>query len=285
MKKSKETAGYFRSGLAYNRFGDGAQPLVIFQGLEFENKPLSGLMLPLFSIIYGFLFLDKDYTTYIVNRKPGLPDGYTMKNMSDDYATMITQEFGKPVDIIGVSTGGSIAQHFAADHPDLIRKLILHSSAYTLSEAGMKEEIQLGEMVRRHKWRSAYTTLVSPMFPQKGITMLFAKPLVWLATLLGGTLFGAPEHPTDMGVTIAAEDSHAFKDRLAQISAPTLVIAGDKDPFYSEALFRETAEGIPNARLILYKGMGHPAFGKKFRQDVRLFLKDGMVVDAAEQEE
>ena len=33
------TAGYFRSGLPYNRFGHGPRPLVIFQGLVFENKP------------------------------------------------------------------------------------------------------------------------------------------------------------------------------------------------------------------------------------------------------
>jgi pimeloyl-ACP methyl ester carboxylesterase len=273
--KSKATAGYFRSGLAYNRFGHGAQPLVIFQGLEFENKPLAGLMLPLFSIVYTFLFLDKEYTTYIVNRKPGLPVGYTIKEMSDDYATMIKDEFGGPVDIIGVSTGGAIAQHFAADHPDLLRKLIIHSSAYTLSDAGMREELHIGHLARQHQWRDAYTILVSPMFPQNGIMKYVTAPLVWLASRLGGMLFGAPEDPSDLVITVEAEEKHNFKDRLNQISAPTLVIAGDKDPFYTEALFRATAEGIPNARLILYKGMGHPAYGKQFHRDVLLFLKDG----------
>lgn len=273
MNMSQATAGYFRSGLAYNRFGHGASPLVIFQGLEFENKPLAGLMLPLFSIVYTFLFLDKDYTTFIVNRKPGLPEGYTMKNMADDYATMIEQEFGKPVDVLGVSTGGSIAQHFAADHPELIRKLIIHSSAYTLSESGMNGEIYIGQLARKHQWRTAYANLVSPMLPQNGIVKYLTRPFVWLVQLMGGLFFGAPKDPSDLIVTIEAEYKHNFKARLAQITAPTLVIAGDKDPFYTETLFRETAEGIPNAKLILYKGMGHPAFGKQFHRDVLLFLK------------
>ena len=44
---------------------------------------------------------------------------------------------------------------------------------------------------------------------------------------------------------------------------------------YSEALFRATAVGIPNARLILYPGMGHPASGKQFTRDVRAFLREG----------
>ena len=75
-------------------------------------------------------------------------------------------------------------------------------------------------------------------------------------------------------ITIEAEDKHDFKDRLAEIKAPTLVVAGDKDPFYTEALFRETAAGIPNASLILYPGQGHPASGKQFARDVLTFLKE-----------
>ena len=69
-----------------------------------------------------------------------------------------------------------------------------------------------------------------------------------------------------------AEDVHDFRDRLDEITAPTLVIAGTDDPFYTEALFRETAVGIPGAKLILYPGMGHPAHGKQFARDVLAFL-------------
>jgi len=39
-------------------------------------------------------------------------------------------------------------------------------------------------------------------------------------------------------------------------------------------LFRESAAGIPNARLILYEKMGHPANGKQFERDVMAFLKE-----------
>jgi pimeloyl-ACP methyl ester carboxylesterase len=66
-----------------------------------------------------------------------------------------------------------------------------------------------------------------------------------------------------------------MRDRLGEIAAPTLVIGGEEDPFYSPELFRETAAGIPNARLVLYPGMGHPASGPKFRQEVLAFLIGG----------
>ena len=116
-------------------------------------------------------------------------------------------------------------------------------------------------------------TMFSDMLPSRGFMQYALKPVVWLAAMLMGT-FGVPKDPHDLVVTIEAEDKHDFKDRLAQITAPTLVIAGDQDPFYTEALFRETAVGIPNARLILYKGMGHPASGKQFGRDVLAFLLD-----------
>ena len=52
--------------------------------------------------------------------------------MADDHTTMIREQLESPVDVIGTSSGGSIAQHFATDHPDLVRRLVSHSSAYTL---------------------------------------------------------------------------------------------------------------------------------------------------------
>jgi len=36
--------------------------------------------------------------------------------------------------------------------------------------------------------------------------------------------------------------------RLGEITAPTLVIAGERDPFYSPALFRETAAPVRTKR-------------------------------------
>jgi pimeloyl-ACP methyl ester carboxylesterase len=273
VAQSKAAAGYFRSNLPYNRFGHGPRNLVVFQGLLFENKPLAGLMLGISSGMYTFL--DQDYTTYMVTRKPGLPDGYTLQNMSDDYAAMIQEEFGGPIDVIGLSTGGSIALHFAADHPDLVRRLVIHSSAYILGDAAKTFQMHLGHLARQRQWRAAYAALFGFIAPRSGVMKYAAKPLVWLGALLGGMILGAPEDPSDLVVTIEAEDKHDFKDRLAEIRAPTLVVGGDDDPFYAERLFRETAEGIPNARLILYQGMGHPASGKQFSRDVLTFLKAG----------
>ncbi len=170
-------SGYFRSGLPDNRSGSGPRTLVIFEGLGFENKPMPSRMTARL-----YRFLEEDYTIYSVTRKPGLPRGYSMRNMSDDYAAMIREEFGSPVDVIGVSTGGSIAQHFAADHPDLVRRLVLHSSAYTLGEAGKEVQWRIGELARQRQWREAYTAMLGLILPPAGFKRYVED---WLSGSLG----------------------------------------------------------------------------------------------------
>ena len=114
--------------------------------------------------------------------------------------------------------------------------------------------------------------LFDSVAPSAGVKRIVLKPLLWLGAAL--MALSAPKDPSDLVITVEAEDKHDFKNRLAEISAPTLVAAGMEDPFYSPALFRETAAGIPKARLILYEKMGHPSSGKQFEQDMLAFLKE-----------
>ena len=133
-------AGYLHHGIPFNRLGHGPRPLIVFQGLTFENKPQSVLATRMYN------FLGQDYTVYSVLRKPALPCGYTLQDMTNDYATMIGEQFGGPVDVIGISTGGSIAQHFAGDHAHLVRRLVIHSSACRLSDAAKATQMETGRL-------------------------------------------------------------------------------------------------------------------------------------------
>ncbi|MFZ6026829.1 MAG: alpha/beta fold hydrolase [Chloroflexota bacterium] len=265
MKPSQPSSGYFRSGLPYTRRGRGARPLVIVQRLAFENKPqAAGMML-------GYRFLERDYTLYSVLRKPGMPQGYTIGDMADDYAAMMREEFGSPVDVLGVSTGGSIAQQLAANHPDLVYRLVVHSCAHRLGDAGKQVQLEMGRLAQQGQNAQAVAVIFNFVLPPNPVLRAVARPMIgWLSHLL----LGSPKQLTDLIVTIEAEDQFDFLPHLAEIMAPTLVIAGKEDPFYSEALFRETAAGIPNARLVLYEKMGHPAVGKPFEREVLAFLRE-----------
>ena len=105
-------AGLTRNGLPYNRLGDGPRTAVVFSGLNLtESKPLTGMEARFMLAFYEPLL--PECAVYLLGRKKGLPDGYTMADMSDDYAAAIAYEFAGPVDVIGMSTGGSLALQFA----------------------------------------------------------------------------------------------------------------------------------------------------------------------------
>jgi pimeloyl-ACP methyl ester carboxylesterase len=214
-------------------------------------------------------FLRDDYTVWSVLRKPAMPLVYTFRDMAGDLAGMIRAEFGRAVDVLGISTGGSLCQQFAADHPDLVRRLVIHSAAYRLSPQARIVQREVGRLAAQGQWRAAWTTMLRYSIRPTW----YSGAQVALASFILSR--SNPSDPSDLLITIEAEDQFDFRDRLCEISAPTLVIAGADDPFYSPELFRDTARGIPGARLILYPNMGHPAAGKQFERDTLAFLREG----------
>ena len=51
--------------------------------------------------------------------------------------------FGKPVDVLGASTGGSLALQLIADRPDVVRKAVVACAAYTLGPVAKQEQLEL----------------------------------------------------------------------------------------------------------------------------------------------
>jgi pimeloyl-ACP methyl ester carboxylesterase len=210
--------------------------------------------------------LTNDYRIYFVSRRPGLPPGYSLKDMSDDYAVMIKNELGGAADIIGVSTGGGIAQYFAIDHPDLVRRLVLVMTGCRLSDQAKELQMKVAELARKRKRRAAQALLGTAII-RKGIARHVFKWFMWLL----GPLY-IPTDPSDGIVEIEADDRYDLSDQLNRIKADTLVIGGEEDFFYA---IRETAGKIPNARLVLYPNLGHNAMfarSRQFGEEIRTFL-------------
>ena len=67
----------------------------------------------------------------------------------------------------------------------------------------------------------------------------------------------ASENPSDTLAVLRAEDAFDAEPSLGHVRAPTLVLGGTADAFYSEELVRRTAEGIPDGRAVLFPGKSH----------------------------
>jgi pimeloyl-ACP methyl ester carboxylesterase len=240
--------GTLHGGLPYLAVGAGP-PLVVFSGLTAEHANPTGLAR--WFDLQTLKPMARHFTVHAVNRKPGLPTGSTIADLAGHYADAIAQQFPGPVCVWGISTGGSIAQQFAIDHPQLVRRLVLAATACRLSPAGREVQRRFAELIRDGRPRRAYASLgpVLAATPAGGRCM---AAMMWL--------FGASlrvDNPSDMLVTVAAEDAFDASPQLHRIAAPTLLVAGGRDRFYSPELFRETAARIPDARLRLYQDKGH----------------------------
>jgi pimeloyl-ACP methyl ester carboxylesterase len=210
--------------------------------------------------------LEESYKIYIVTRRPGLPAGYSLRDMSDDYAVMIRNDLGGAADIIGVSTGGAIAQYFAVDHPDLVGRLVLVMTGFRLHEEAKVLQRKVAELAREGKRRAA-SALLGTAINRRGIGRHIFK---WFMGLMGPLMIPGNAH--NGIVEIEAEDQLDLSDRLDKIKAPTLVIGGEEDFFYP---IRETAMKIPNAKLVLYPNLGHNAMfvrSRQFGEEIRAFL-------------
>jgi pimeloyl-ACP methyl ester carboxylesterase len=239
------TEGQLSTGVPFLRLGQGPS-LLVASGLTAQNASPTGWQR---RMSLGWAPpLAEHFTVYLVNRRAGLESNTTMADLAADYAGAIERDLGGTAFVHGTSTGGSIALQLAIDHPDLVRRLVVAAAACRLSPHGRQVQAEVGRLVEAGDRRSAVALLTETLAP---------RPLAYPARGVGWLVGGRFQADSDMVATIAAEDSFDVESDLHRVTAPTLVLGGTADPFYSEDLFRRTAAGIPDGRAEVMPGKSH----------------------------
>lgn len=256
--------GTWPPGLAFVRLGEGP-PLLYLPGLTPHHRLpqgmdqvfLSGQLKPFTS----------QHEVWWVNRRQGLVRPVTMAGIAADYAHVIRDHFDAPVDVIGISTGGSVALALALDHPDVLRRLVI-TSAYRLSDRGRRIQQRMASEIRSGHPRRAAALEFRAMGSSPTASALLGR----MGWMMGATMYR--EAGADLLAVIEAEDTFDVGSRLSEVTAPTLVIGGELDRFYHPQLFRNTASRMPRGQLILYPRKGHMAAlsGRQFYRDALAFL-------------
>src|ERR671917_1649944 len=157
-KKAAMETGTFLGEFPYVRIGNGQENLVILPGLTLDNEPPSRFAAWTYRL--GFGRFARDYAVYVINRRRGMPPGYTTQDMAADYASVLEQELG-PSHLMGFSTGGDVAQYVAIDHPASVRSLVLVVSACRLSEEGRGICERWQTLAREGRWRELRADMAS----------------------------------------------------------------------------------------------------------------------------
>jgi len=232
----------------YELHGEG-EPLVLIMGFT-GNLEAWRPLVPAFAREYRVLIFD--------NRGAGLtdkPDGpYSMPMMADDTAGLMDALSIDAAHIYGVSMGGMIAQELALRHPQKVKALVLGCTTPGGSNSHRRPQKTFEALAR-----------IPNVSVEEGLEivlrLLFTDEF---AAAYGQQLREMTLHSFDLRTprhTVLAQSaaiaSHNTYDRLPQIGAPTLVIAGGDDELVPSGNSPILAQRIPGAELVMYPKARH----------------------------
>lgn len=231
----------------YIRFGSGEKILVMLPGLGDGLRTVKGTAAPM-ALMYRMFA--KDFTVYAFSRRSDLPQGHTTRDMARDVKDAMDALGIEKAHIFGVSMGGMIAQHLAMDFPEKVDKLVLTVTCprpNPILEESVREWISLAEA-------GDHAGLMDSNLRRIYSESYYRKNR-WLIPLAG--LLTKPKSYHRFFVQARACLSHDACDGLGSITAPTLVIGGEKDLSLGGDASRELAAAIPGAQLHMYPEWGH----------------------------
>jgi len=182
---------------------------------------------------------------------------YKLLDMAKDTVGLMDALDIKSAHLVGASMGGMIAQEIALSFPQHVRSLtsIMSTTGNPRIPPPTREVAMLlmapppkskDEYVKR--FQRTWKLLRAGSFPEDE-----ARDVA-----LAERCFARGLNPAGVGRQLRAIlASGSRKPRLHAVKAPTLVIHGTVDPLVHPAGGRDTAESIPNAKLLMIERMGH----------------------------
>ncbi|MGW0815866.1 alpha/beta fold hydrolase [Streptomyces viridiviolaceus] len=187
------------------------------------------------------------------------PDAYTLGHMAGDVVELLDHLDLVRVHLVGQSMGGMIAQTVAAHVPGRVASLVsIYSTTGDpkVGQASLKTKLMLARRAARNADEAAADHLrmtrhvAGRGYPIDENAERAYATNGW-ARADGGNDTGMARQ---IQAIIAAGDRTA---EVATITAPTLVINGDRDPLVHPSGGRTTAQAVAGSRHVVVPGMGH----------------------------
>ncbi len=203
----------------------------------------------------------------------------TVEAMAHDAIAFLEAMEFQRIDLLGFSIGSFVAQEIALIRPDLLRRVVLASSA-PQGAAGM------------HGWAPEVIGAVGkPETSPQGYLEVFFAPTATsrqAGQQAAGRIFGRTsdrDEPTTWQTRQAQYDAvcmwgipnHSLLQRVAAIALPVFVVNGDSDPMILPRYSHLLAGLLPDARVKIYPDAAHGFLfqhHEEFAADVHAFLKE-----------
>jgi 3-oxoadipate enol-lactonase len=247
-----------------HRTGSGS-PVLLLHPLGVDSSFWDGV-LPALS---GFEALTYDFPGHGRTPVPGQP--YTIADLTEQAAGLLREAGVGPVDVVGVSLGGLVAQRLAATEPGLVRRLVVVDAVVVYPPA-LKEQ-----------WRTR-----AERTPLDGLEPLVDATLgLWFTAdrlAAGGPVVEEVRRtflagdPRGYAYACQALEEVDLSGLVGSITAPTLLVCGEDDAPPFTAAARELAETLPDARLVWLAPARHAGVLEQpgqFTEALTGFLREG----------
>ena len=254
--------------LYYEEKGVG-DPVVFVHGIPTDYRAWKAQTDP-FSMGRRMIAVSRRYAS--PNQRDGDVSDSTVHNNAVDLKGFIEKVGGGKVDLVGHSYGGFASAFLAADHPDLVRSLVLVEPA--ISTLLVADQSSAGQALGL-LFRSPSVALSGRRFQTQSLTpslkALEEGNLERAVELnvdgiqdMKGAFRGLPEETRRMMLDNArtvAELKTKFP-RFAEkeavlISCPTLVVNGEQSALYLRRIGELMARAVPGAKRIIAPGSRH----------------------------
>lgn len=183
-------------------------------------------------------------------QSPVLPSVSTLADMAQQVLAVLDHLEIDRAAWVGLSLGGMVAQAAAMDHAHRVSALVIaHAGART--DATVREI--WNQRIAQFEAGDAESLCQSTL--QRWFPRSFAEraplTMAWMADLIRAT------HPAGYVSAIRAIQQLDHLDRLHEIAAPTLVVAGHADAAVPASVASLVADRIPGAQLRLLEETGH----------------------------
>lgn len=220
-------------------------PILFFNGIGANIEAVAPLAEQLTE--RGFVMFDMPGTGE--SPDPTIP--YNAFTMSWTASQLLDQLGIGEVDVMGVSWGGAMAQHFALQHPGRTRRLVLvATTAGMLMVPGNPAALTKMANPRRY---------IDPKFMNEHFQTLYGGVDKDGAAHQKDSHIGRLKPPSPRGYfyQLLAMLGWTSLPALPFLNKETLVMMGDEDQIVPLVNGRILASAIPNARLEVFKGGGH----------------------------
>lgn len=260
--------GVLPTGQPFSRIGSGSRLVLSLPSLSFIAEAST----PKAAGRLWRTWLDPisrhDLTVMDVGRRPDLAPGSTAADIADDYAAVIREQWGRPVGVMGFSSGGGYAQWLAIRHPELVDRLVLAFTGHRIPGEARIAQRRAVDHALAGRWRAGYATLGPWFIPDHP---RIASAALWL---LGPLVGGRRKDLRALRIDADADDVFDASDHIGAIGCPTLVLSGGRDRAYPPEVTGELVAGIPGARHIDYPTAGHGGPGRPAAEAACAFLAE-----------